>query len=42
MEVDEFDGTDEIVVDVFDEISWQLGSTYSGFVNYDGCVGDEI
>jgi hypothetical protein len=42
MEVDEFDDTDEILVDVFDEISRRLGSAYSGFINYGGYVSDEI
>ncbi len=42
MEVDEFDDTDKIVVDLFDEISRRLGSAYPGFVNYGGCVGDEF
>ena len=41
-EVDETDDTDKIMVDVPDEISRRLGSAYSGFVNYGGCVGDEI
>ena len=42
MKVNETDDTDEIVVDVFDEISRRLGSAYFGFVNYGGCVDDEI
>nr|BAD37248.1 hypothetical protein [Oryza sativa Japonica Group]BAD37665.1 hypothetical protein [Oryza sativa Japonica Group] len=42
MEVDRIDDTDDIVIDVFDEISRRLGSTYSGFVNYSGYIGDEI
>jgi hypothetical protein len=42
MEVNEFDDTDEIVVNVFDEISWRLGSAYFGFADDGGCVGDEI
>jgi hypothetical protein len=36
------DETDEIVVEKFDEISRRLGSAYSGFVNYGGCVGGRI
>ena len=42
MEVDETNDTDEIIVDVFDEISRRLGFAYSDFGNYGGCVGDEI
>ncbi len=42
MEVDETDDTNEIVVGVSDEISQQLGFAYSGFVNYGGCVGDDM
>ena len=42
MEVDEFDDTDEIVVDIFDEISRRLGSVHSGFVNFSGYVDDEM
>ncbi len=41
-EVNKTNDIDEIVVDEFDEISQRLGSTYSGFVNYGGCVGGEI
>nr|BAD17763.1 hypothetical protein [Oryza sativa Japonica Group] len=32
----ETEGTDEIVLEGFDEISRQVGSAYSGFVNFDG------
>jgi hypothetical protein len=42
MEVDETDDTDEIVIDVLDEISRRLGTTYSGFVDCGGCIGSEI
>ncbi|BAD87466.1 hypothetical protein [Oryza sativa Japonica Group] len=40
MEVDEFDDTDEIVVNVFDEISWRLGSAYFGFADDAGRGSD--
>jgi hypothetical protein len=36
------DATDEIVVEGFDEISRRVGSVHSGFVNFGGCVGDEM
>nr|BAD20030.1 hypothetical protein [Oryza sativa Japonica Group]BAD20038.1 hypothetical protein [Oryza sativa Japonica Group] len=32
----------ETVVEEFDEISQRVGSGDSGFVNFGGCVGDEI
>ena len=34
--------TDEIVVEGFDKISRRVGSVDSGFVNFGGCVGDEM
>ena len=36
------DDTDEIVVEGFDEISRRVGSVDSGFINFGGCVGDEM
>ncbi len=36
------DNADEIVVEGFDEISRRVGSVDSGFVNFGGCVGDEM
>nr|BAD62069.1 hypothetical protein [Oryza sativa Japonica Group] len=34
--------TDEIVVERFDEISRRVDSVDSDFVNFGGCVGDEV
>ncbi len=33
---------DETVVEEFDEISQRVGSVDSSFVNFGGCVGDEM